>query len=210
MGTRNLTVVVEGGKIRVAQYGQWDGYPSGQGLTCWRFLREPSNVERLKRRIAWTRWIDLAELQKRWKSVGAKGDWATNAQAEAFKQKWPELSRDIGSEVLRLIADGIGVMSLKDDLAFATEGSCEWAWVVDFDERAFEAWCSYSSIPDLGSTRFDEWTEGKSAIHLVARFDLDALPSLQKFYADCGDNDAKVEDIAKAEEAQGQAQETAA
>ncbi len=38
-GTRNLTCVVVGGEYKVAQYGQWDGYPSGQGLTALNFLR---------------------------------------------------------------------------------------------------------------------------------------------------------------------------
>lgn len=31
MGTRNLTCVVLDGKYVVSSYGQWDGYPSGQG-----------------------------------------------------------------------------------------------------------------------------------------------------------------------------------
>ena len=28
MGTRNLTCVFKDGEYKVAQYGQWDGYPS--------------------------------------------------------------------------------------------------------------------------------------------------------------------------------------
>ena len=35
MGTRNLTKVInEQGEVVVAQYGQWDGYPSGQGVNA--------------------------------------------------------------------------------------------------------------------------------------------------------------------------------
>ena len=35
MGTRNLTKVIDSnGVTKVAQYGQWDGYPSGQGLNA--------------------------------------------------------------------------------------------------------------------------------------------------------------------------------
>jgi hypothetical protein len=31
MGTRNLTIVIADKKIKVAQYGQWDGYIEGNG-----------------------------------------------------------------------------------------------------------------------------------------------------------------------------------
>ena len=39
MGTRHLIIVWYKGKYRIAQYGQWDGYPSGQGLRVLRFLK---------------------------------------------------------------------------------------------------------------------------------------------------------------------------
>ena len=41
MGTRNLTKVIDKeGNIRVAQYGQFDGYPSGQGANIVGFINE--------------------------------------------------------------------------------------------------------------------------------------------------------------------------
>jgi hypothetical protein len=40
MGTRNLTSVRVGDAIKVAQYCQWDGYPTGQGETISVFLRK--------------------------------------------------------------------------------------------------------------------------------------------------------------------------
>ena len=39
MGTRNLSCAYMDGEFKVAQYGQWDGYPEGQGLTILEFLR---------------------------------------------------------------------------------------------------------------------------------------------------------------------------
>ena len=37
MGTRHLIAVMADGKYQVAQYGQWDGYPSGQGVSVLTF-----------------------------------------------------------------------------------------------------------------------------------------------------------------------------
>lgn len=31
MGTRNLTAVYLDGEYKIAQYGQWDGYPKDKG-----------------------------------------------------------------------------------------------------------------------------------------------------------------------------------
>ena len=40
MGTRNLTMVInQEGEKKVAQYGQWDGYPSVVGLGVLNFLK---------------------------------------------------------------------------------------------------------------------------------------------------------------------------
>lgn len=36
MGTRNLTAVYLDGQYKVAQYGQWDGYPEGRGGLIWK------------------------------------------------------------------------------------------------------------------------------------------------------------------------------
>lgn len=44
MGTRNLTCVVVDGEMKVAQYGQWDGYPEGQGATCCEFIQETDMI----------------------------------------------------------------------------------------------------------------------------------------------------------------------
>ena len=46
MGTRNLTKVIDkNGVIKVAQYGQWDGYPAGQGVTALYHAHNAKGIE---------------------------------------------------------------------------------------------------------------------------------------------------------------------
>ena len=47
MGTRHLICVVSDGDYKVAQYGQWDGYPSGQGAAILEFLHKEDLVSKL-------------------------------------------------------------------------------------------------------------------------------------------------------------------
>ena len=46
MGTRNLTMVIHKEEPKIAQYGQWDGYPSGQGSTALKFLFKMMNEDK--------------------------------------------------------------------------------------------------------------------------------------------------------------------
>lgn len=40
MGTRNLVAVQIDGQYKIAQYGQWGGYPEGKGVDALTFLRD--------------------------------------------------------------------------------------------------------------------------------------------------------------------------
>ena len=51
MGTRNLITVTLNKKKVVAQYGQWDGYPEGQGKTVHEFLSKV-NLDKFKKQLA--------------------------------------------------------------------------------------------------------------------------------------------------------------
>ena len=52
MGTRHLICVVKDGEFKVAQYGQWDGYFSGQGQNILNFLRDDSfNLSHFKEQL---------------------------------------------------------------------------------------------------------------------------------------------------------------
>ena len=50
MGTRNITRVVSNNELKVCQYCQWDGYPTGAGRAIAGFIRE-SDDERMVERL---------------------------------------------------------------------------------------------------------------------------------------------------------------
>ena len=52
MGTRNTMVVTFNGKKVVDQYGQWDGYPTGQGAHILSVLRDGDALWSLTRNLA--------------------------------------------------------------------------------------------------------------------------------------------------------------
>lgn len=58
MGTRNLTMVIsQEGEKKVAQYGQWDGYPSGVGASVLAFLKNEELFEKLKSNLSKVRFF---------------------------------------------------------------------------------------------------------------------------------------------------------
>lgn len=72
MGCRNFTGVIVGGKIKVAQYGQWDGIPEGQGITIIHFLKNELNREKFLKNLERVRFITEEELAKGYKDAGAE------------------------------------------------------------------------------------------------------------------------------------------
>lgn len=188
MGTRNLTVVYLDGAYKVAQYGQWDGYPSGQGLTALQFLRS-MNEEQFKQALRNSSFIEDEELKNLWMQYGADEDGMISLRdAERMKKDYPQFSRDIGSEILTLIEAHPEGMRLQNAILFAADVLfCEWAWVIDLDHKTFEGYQGLGSEPLTEADRFyflrEFSSNGYSGIRLTAKWSLDALPSDEDFLA---------------------------
>lgn len=66
MGTRNLTMIYSNGEYKVAQYGQWDGYPEGLGVKLLNYLSQ-IKIDCLRNAVNKCTYLskdDIAEINK--------------------------------------------------------------------------------------------------------------------------------------------------
>jgi hypothetical protein len=174
MGTRNLTAVFYQGDYRIAQYGQWDGYPSGQGITALEFARDKLKRDAFLLKLE--KLHDLTAVER--EEIDKDPNWSRN---------YPHLSRDAGAEVLEMIQDGPDGLGIRRMVKFAGESLfCEYAYVIDFDKGTFEAFKGFNHKPlDPGERFASIPTDPKSPDYYQVKFwkswPLDALPSNDDF-----------------------------
>jgi hypothetical protein len=127
MGTRNLTRVIdEKGVTKVAQYGQWDGYPSGQGVTALNHLR--NSIGEIHTGLRRVRWITNEELAQT----------LSDANPETVDFIYPNLVRHTGADILGVVAFSIGEVALEDFRDFEDDTLfCEGIYTVNFQENTF-------------------------------------------------------------------------
>ena len=151
MGTRNLTIVKKNGKTKVAQYGQWDGYPTGQGETIVKFL-ENIDIKKFNKAIDALGEYTEQDIRDAYKESGhTGGDWVTSEVANRVRVLCPSLNRDHGANILNLINDG-EVSKVKLDEDFKNDGLfCEYYYTIDLDDNTV-------SMNDGKKYKFSEWT----------------------------------------------------
>lgn len=187
MGTRNLVAVYSKGAPVIAQYGQWDGHPSGQGKTalefCTAHLSTQAGRDAFKVKLTQCRWVTDEEIQDAHEAVGIKGGFMTMEQSKKLDQILPYLSRDIGASILEMVRISPVDVLLVNSIEFAGESLfCEFAYVVDLDRNTFEAYVGFQKSRTTGQ-RFSE-LHGKgeyAPVKLAGSWSLDALPDYDTF-----------------------------
>jgi len=191
MGTRNSTFVQCDGEYKVAQYGQWDGYPEGVGVGVYECITRIVNLGQLedfKDKVRALRTLTLEDVKARWKECGADDSgWVDMAVSGRFAAKWPWLSRDCaGDKVLPLIESG-QVTEVKLDDKFPGDSLfCEWCYVIDLDAGTFEVYGGFNKDPLPEGARFYDLTdasEGYHPVRLLVSWPLTALPTRDEFLA---------------------------
>lgn len=190
MGTRHLTAVVLDGQYRIAQYGQWDGYPSGQGATILKFLEgwdRPLFEEKLRAAQA----SKPEDEEALWASLGVEpgARFVPMDKAKEFAKLAPQLDRDMGARVLQYVQDQPHGVRLRNEIDFAQDSLfCEWAYVLDLDQNRLEVFKGFNQTPLAEGERFyrpEQKREKYYAVRLVEAYPLDALPSLGELVRDC-------------------------
>jgi hypothetical protein len=158
MGTRNLTIVKNNlGETKIAQYGQWDGYPSYSGIQALNFLRDEYNQTLLNVKLDLVQFVGDEEVDTLYKQYEST-DW----ENKDFLNAYPGLHRDTGVKILEVVANATAPIKSVDNTEFAKdELFCEGIYEVDFS-----------------TNKFISTYDGK-----VIRFDLDSLPTDEEYLA---------------------------
>ncbi|WP_371343828.1 hypothetical protein [Klebsiella quasipneumoniae] len=203
MGTRHLTCVVKGGDYKVAQYGQWDGYPSGQGIEILNFLRDKLDRDRFFSSLDKTFEPTDEQIKSWWMEVGHdldKSDGFVDSRiAKKYGEKHPSLSRDTGGRILEVIQNAREPVPVNLNKEFAADSLfCEYAYVVDFDKETFEVFKGFNKEPLEEHERFAfiglnpnrrSFKDGDSEyqyhqVRHIKTYDLNSLPADEEFLAD--------------------------
>lgn len=199
MGTRHLIAVQVDGDYKIAQYGQWDGYPSGQGAEILRWLRA-ANLGNFANKCRATQWLTDEELDAGWVACGAPpgADMVGMDVFRRHSERWPERSRDCGARILQIVATSPDGIKLRNSISFAADSLfCEYAYVIDLDTKKLEVFRGFNTKgPEKGgrfaNLPFEVAHRGDDQyfpVTKLAEFDLSNLPSDAEFLKVCEPED---------------------
>jgi hypothetical protein len=132
MGTRHLITVKSEGKIKVSQYGQWDGYLTGVGNDIVEFLTDISNISRLRLALNNCSFVPDTYID----SLMAKH----NLSDSEFVLRYPEFNRDTSAKLLDILCRSrdvqfklINSYEFRKDTLF-----CEYHYLIDLDMKTLK------------------------------------------------------------------------
>lgn len=148
LGTRHLIRIIDStGTVRVAQYGQWDGYPDGQGVDLLKYMHQlgfddaesRSNFDALLQNLT---FVD--------EQVDKEIDELLPKLGQSLSDTFPGMSRDTSADIMLIIAgqwsgsmhekarDDKGRIRLMNMDKFGSDTvMCEWVYEIDFSNDQF-------------------------------------------------------------------------
>jgi hypothetical protein len=147
MGTRHLTQVInKKGDLVISNYGQWDGYLEGQGMDIIKILNEGGTelLSNLEKNIQTVNHLTednaIQELYiKNNLKISPEG-MVSMEDSDKFKQIYPSLHRDTGSQILVLLANEEGIPLIKN----TSTDWVEYQHIINFQDNTYSAYSIYS------------------------------------------------------------------
>lgn len=179
MGTRNMTMVIDqGGNTKVAQYGQWDGYPAGVGVNILKFLRNTELFEKFKNNLHRVRFLDASGVDKDFIESYDKNapEWSSDPDNRTKEQiNWfnKYITRDLAEEVLTNIAESTEneiILIDRSNTAKGDDSWVEWSYIINLKENTLGVYGLIDREP-------------------IMVYSLDNLPTDEVFINDLGEPD---------------------
>jgi hypothetical protein len=159
MGTRGLTKVIDKDNvIKVAQYGQWDHYPEGQGAKILSILTQDRYaVEELELALDKCYFTTEEEREAIYSDYNSK--YPETTHLKKFSSMLPSFSRDTCGDILNVVRWSAGPVPLMDESEFENDDLfCEGVYEINYNTNKF--------ISKFGVT---------------VEFPLDNLPTLEEY-----------------------------
>lgn len=176
MATRHLVMVLWGGESKIAQYGHFDGYPSGVGAKLLKLLHR-NDAETIPSRLHYCKVMADSEYRRFFKGYALDEESLENAHPHFW---WYD-----GADLLEMLLDHPHEVEILLNAEFANDSlQCEWAYVLDYDTRTFEVYKGWNKKPLLSTERFynNGYVCGEYyPVRLVQSYSLDSLPPVGEF-----------------------------
>jgi hypothetical protein len=140
MGTRGLTKVIDrNGVTKVAQYGQWDHYPAGQGTKILDILTSRYNsVKMLELALDKCEFVSDAKREVIYAGYNAKYADVVDYSHDVFSAILPSLSRDTCGDILNVVIWSAGTVPLIDESEFEKDDLfCEGVYEINYQTNKF-------------------------------------------------------------------------
>lgn len=165
MGTRNLTIVIQDNEVKMAQYGQWDGYLSGLGWDLILFLKNKEYVSAIKKNLHRLKnFHDSEELEAVIKENGFEfGDVPTISRdcsgadlfyamlginsVDGFSDRQNDTLKE-NSDKLKIVEQKLGYIPVIDYYDFVKDSLFnEYTYVIDLDNNKLEIYQGFNQKP---------------------------------------------------------------
>ena len=135
MGTRHLIKVICDGKLVMAQYGQNDGNPTGQGEDVCRFIRDTWMYDRLKTKAeeGQLKFLSDQDLEILAEIFNREGYPESIKETLSTIYSESHLSREQGAKVLTMAALCLYDFYTRDERDFEHDGILPCAYVHEID-----------------------------------------------------------------------------